>query len=84
MTPFYSNLKIEVNDKVAWTSGTSTGAPSAIRLREGETAHTKVSSWQNPNPDFFQSVDIPENILDPQKKNGLGMTKVSSRGLKPH
>ena len=83
VTPFYSSLKLEVNDKVAWTSGTSTGAPPVIHLREGETAQSKVSSWQSPNPGFFQGIDIPENILDPDKKNGLGVTKVSSRGLEP-
>lgn len=81
VTPFYSSLVIKVGEVVAWQSGTSTGAPPVIWLREGQTAQGEVSKWQNPNPGFFDTVDIPDKILDPAKKNGLGTTEVSNRGL---
>jgi hypothetical protein len=50
-------------------------------LREGQTAQSEVSKWQNPNPGFFDQVAIPARILDPAKKNGLGTTEVTNRGL---
>ncbi len=77
----YAATIVKVNDKIAWRSGTSSGgAPSMIRLKEGQTAQGEVDKWQHPNVAFFDKVDIPESILDPAKKNGLGSTAVTNRG----
>lgn len=81
VTPFYSSLQVKIGEQVAWSSGTSTGAPPMLWLREGQTAQGEVSKWQNPQPGFFDTVDIPDKILDPAKKNGLGTTEVTNRGL---
>ncbi len=83
VTPFISSLKIEVGDKVAWQSATSSGAPPTVRLKESESVQSEVNRWQRPNPEFFERVEIPAQILDPAKKNGLGVTEVSNRGLVP-
>src|SRR5690606_19414069 len=37
VTPYISSLRIEVGGEVAWQSGTSTGAPALVRLKEGES-----------------------------------------------
>jgi SLA1 homology domain 1, SHD1 len=83
LTPFFSSLKLEVGGKLAWQSGTSTGASPIIQLRTGETAQDQVNQWQNPNVEFFAKVDLPDTILDPDKRRGLGVTNVSTRGLEP-
>ncbi len=81
VTPFYSRLEIKVGDVVAWQGGTSTGAPPVIWLREGQTAQGEVSKMQSPQPGFFDTVEIPDKIIDPAKRNGLGTTEVTNRGL---
>ena len=83
ITPYYSQLKLTVGDKVAWQSGTVTGAPPTIRLQDGETVQREVSKWEKPNSGFFGNVDLPAKVLDPDKKKGLGVTKVTTRGLEP-
>jgi len=42
-----------------------------------------VNRWQRPNVDFFEKIDIPEKLLDPTKRNGIGATQVTNRGLIP-
>jgi hypothetical protein len=81
VTPFLSLLRIEVGPKVAWESGTSTGAPPVMTLREGESMQNVINSYQRPNPEFYELVEIPASILDPDKRNGLGTTEVTNRGL---
>ncbi|MCI0357715.1 MAG: hypothetical protein L0211_04415 [Planctomycetaceae bacterium] len=81
VTPFYSSLVIKVGEVVAWQGGTSTGAPPVIWLREGQTAQGEVNKWQNPHPEFFDHVEVPDKIIDPAKRNGLGTTEVTNRGL---
>jgi hypothetical protein len=81
VTPFYSSLVIKLGEVVAWQGGTSTGAPPVIWLREGQTAQGEVNKWQNPQPGFFDTVEIPAEIIDPAKRNGLGTTEVTNRGL---
>jgi hypothetical protein len=81
VTPFVSSLVLKLGDKVLWQSGTSTGAPPVLFLRDGQTAQGEINKWQNPDPDFFSRVDIPTRLLDPAKRNGLGKTEVTNRGL---
>jgi hypothetical protein len=81
VTPYYSSLVIKVGEVVAWQGGTSTGAPPVIWLRDGQTAQGEVSKMQNPHPEFFDHVEIPDKIIDPAKRNGLGTTEVTNRGL---
>ena len=81
VTPYISSLRLMIGDKVAWQSGTSTGAPSIIMLKEGQTAQAEIDKWLHPNPDFFDNVEIPSKILDPAKPTGLGTTQVTNRGL---
>jgi hypothetical protein len=81
VTPYISSLRLMLGDKVAWQSGTSTGAPGIIMLKEGQTAQAEIDQWQHPNVEFFDKVEIPAKILDPSKHTGLGTTQVTNRGL---
>ncbi len=81
VTPFVSSLVLKMGDKILWQSGTSTGAPPVLFLRDGQTAQGEINKWQNPDPDFFSRVTIPGKLLDPEKRNGLGTTEVTNRGL---
>jgi hypothetical protein len=81
--PFVSTLTLKVGEKTAWQSGTSTGAPPIVRLKQGEAVQNEVDKWQNPRPEFFEKVEIPPRIIDPKYKSGLGTTLVSNRGLVP-
>lgn len=49
--------------------------PAHLRMQHGGVAFAKE--------DFFDKVDMPERILDPAKKNGIGTTRVTNRGLIP-
>ncbi|WP_425619263.1 PQQ-binding-like beta-propeller repeat protein [Anatilimnocola sp. NA78] len=83
LRPFISDLRLTVGDTEAWSSGTRTGAPGMVNLREGQTLQGEVDRWQKPNPGFFTTVDVPDKIMDPAKRNGLGKTLVTNRGLIP-
>ena len=81
-TPHIAEVKLMVGDVVAWQSGNSNGgAPGMIMLREGQSAQAEVNQYSKPNPGFFGTVKIPVRISDPAKRNGLGTTKVTNRGL---
>lgn len=81
--PFISTLTLAVGKNPFWTSGTSTGAPAMMMLRDGQSAQGEVDKMQRPNPEFFEGVKIPAKIMDPAKRGGLGSTKVTNRGLVP-
>lgn len=83
VTPYFSSLEILSGDRVAWSGGTSTGLSPVLWLQEGQTPQQQANQAQQPNPGFFAKVEIPEKILDPAKKRGLGTSVISSRGLTP-
>jgi hypothetical protein len=79
--PFISEVRVDVGGQIAWQTMTSSGVPPLLRLKEGQTVQSEVDKWQRPNPQFFDTVNMPERILDPAKRNGVGQTKVTNRGL---
>jgi hypothetical protein len=81
VTPEISTVRIEVGGKVAWSACTGTGAPSVLMLPKGQTAQSEIDRWQKPNVEFFEGLDIPDSILDPARRTGLGTTRVTTRGL---
>lgn len=78
-----STLTVKVGDAVAWRSGTQSGAAPIIHLREGESAQGEADKFNHPNVQFFEKVDLPDSILDPAVREGLGVTKVTNRGGQP-
>jgi hypothetical protein len=83
ITPEISKITITIGEKVAWSSMTATGASPFVTLKAGETVQGEVSKWQKPNPDFFDGVKIPDRIIDPDRRQGLGSTAITTRGLIP-
>lgn len=83
VTPYYSTIKVTHNGKVAWQQGGGSGAPSVMFLKKDESAQSRANSMQKPYPGLFSNVDVPEKIFDPTKKNGLGTSLISARGLTP-
>ena len=83
VTPYFSRLKVMQGDTVAWQSGTSSGLPSVMFLKPGESAQSRANEMQKPNPDFFQNAKIPPKIFDPAFRNGFGTSTISSKGLVP-
>jgi len=83
VTPYISSLRIEVGGEVAWSGGTSSGAPAMLRLGQGQSVQDEVNRWQNPDAEFFERVVVPGKLIDPKKRNGLGTTQVTNRGLIP-
>lgn len=83
VTPYYSRLMLSVNGVLAWSTSGGSGVPPVIHMRQGESAQRQAEEMQKPDPGLFRRVDIPEKIYDPAKKNGLGSSLISSRGLTP-
>ncbi|MCA9133885.1 MAG: hypothetical protein KDA45_12050 [Planctomycetales bacterium] len=83
VTPYFSTLEVVHHGRSAWHAGGGSGAPPVIFLRDGESAQSKADDMQRPDPELFSRTDIPEKIFDPAKKNGLGSSLISARGLTP-
>lgn len=81
ITPYVARLKILVNKEEAWSTVSSSGPPPIITMRKGETLQSVVDSGNQPNWSFYQTVDMPTEIIDPNKRGGLGSTAVTNRGL---
>ena len=83
VTPYFSRMELSYNGKVAWQAGGGSGLPGVIFMRPGESAQSQADAQQKPYPGLFSQTDIPEKIFDPTKKNGLGSSLISARGLTP-
>ncbi len=83
VTPYIATVKVMLGNDEAWGMMSSTGPPPFLMLRQGESVqdHINASGSGSPNWKFFQSVDIPHEILHPKKKGGVGRTSVTNRGL---
>lgn len=79
--PYISTLKIVAKGQDAWQRTTSSGFPSYVRVKEGSSIQQEVDKWQKPNPEFFRTTALPQRVMDPDWKHGLGITKVTNRGL---
>ena len=52
-----------------------------IQLREGESLQQKIAETQKPNLGFFSTTDVPESIINPEFRTGLGTSVITNRGL---
>jgi hypothetical protein len=80
--PLISTIELSINGQPAWRARSSRGVPPFIRLGEGETLQQKVNESQTPDIGFFASQDIPEAIVNPVFREGLGTSVITNRGLK--
>lgn len=79
-TPFISAYEIHRGNELIWSSGSSSGVPPVILFGDG-TPQSQASKWEKADHDFFTRVDIPDSVMDPAKKGGLGTSYISSRGV---
>ena len=75
--PHFSSLKIYRGETILWQSGTSTGAPGFIR---GDV-QTELNKYQNPQLNFFKSVEPDVEIIDPKYSRGFGVSRLGLRGI---
>lgn len=81
ITPYVSTLTLLIGNDQGWQSGTASGPPPTVMMKEGDSLQSEVDRWNGPTWSFFQSVDIPPEILDPKMRGGVGKTAVTNRGL---
>lgn len=81
VSPKMSSLVIKVGDQTVWQTRTRTGVPDRMYLRSDTTVQQEIDRYQQPNPRIFHYSKIPPTITDPQYKDGLGTTDVTTRGL---
>ncbi|MEX0794951.1 MAG: SHD1 domain-containing protein [Pirellulaceae bacterium] len=81
VVPQMSSLVIKVGDQTVWESQTRSGVPDRMNLTPDITVQQHIDLFQTPNAQFFRYSKIPSSIADPQYKDGLGITDVTTRGL---
>jgi hypothetical protein len=83
-TTYRSCVSVNLDNKLAWSSASFTGgATPHVMAKSGEELQSKIDEMQKPNAGFFDQVKIPDRILHPDKKYGMGTTMVTTRGLVP-
>ncbi|MCA9129216.1 MAG: hypothetical protein KDB22_19145 [Planctomycetales bacterium] len=83
ITPYFSTLTVLYDNKIAYQSGSGSGAPPVMFLNSGQSAQAQADAMQKPHPELFRDHDIPDRIVDPNKKDGLGSSMISAQGLTP-
>lgn len=81
ITPYIAVLKIFVGKEEVWATVSSTGPPSVVSMREGDTLQGQVDRGNQPMWNYYATIDIPTELIDPNKRRGLGTTAVTNRGL---
>ena len=79
-TPYISAYEIRRGEELLWSSASSSGVPPVILFGEG-TPQAQASKWENADYSFFTRVDIPQSVMDPAKKRGLGESSITNRGV---
>ncbi len=77
-TPHFSTLVIQKDKTVIWQTGTSTGLPMTLNSL---TLQAHIAMSERPQTSFFQSVEIPKEIIDPKYSRGFGVAKLGLRGI---
>jgi SLA1 homology domain 1, SHD1 len=77
-TPHFATLELKMGDTIVWQTGTSTGAPPII---SGNDLQSSVAKSQVPQLEFFRSVLVPAEIIDPKYSRGFGVSILGLRGI---
>lgn len=82
--PYFSKLELLYGGEIAWSStGGSGGLPSVVFVTDGGSIQSEINKNAHANPEHYERTDIPEDIYDPNKKNGIGVSTISAQGLTP-
>ncbi len=80
VTPWVQLITISFRDSQVWSRGMG-GVPYSIQLKENETVSGAVAAATQPSYSLFQNPSIPEEILYPQYRSGLGQTAITANGF---
>lgn len=79
--PFLSSITLSIDGQPAWIAHSSVGVPTSMILREGDSLQERIDATQSPDVEFFRERDIPEAIINPAFREGLGTSLITNRGL---
>jgi hypothetical protein len=79
--PWTHSLQITAGDKQVFNCVNVSTAPNNLRPNDGESTQAAVTRACQPNPQIFESMMIPPNILKAQFQGGLGKSKITGDGL---
>ena len=80
--PHVANIKIKRDDQIIWQTGTSSGPPPFVRVRQGSSVQSKVDDFSKSQIGFFKTVRIDEEIIDPRYSRGFGKSILGLRGIR--
>ncbi len=66
ITPYIASVKVLVGKDEAWANISSSGPPPVVSMREGDSLQAEVDRSNQPTWTFYQTVDIPTEIIDPR------------------
>jgi hypothetical protein len=80
-----SLVEVQVDGKQAWVRSAEVGGTYGIIEPEpGETLQDYINrNKPKPDVDFFDRVTISDRIIHPDKKDGIGASVITARGLVP-
>ncbi|TWU54455.1 hypothetical protein Poly51_31740 [Rubripirellula tenax] len=79
--PYLSTIELTIDGQPAWRGRSSSGVPPVVRIAEGESLQRKVDEAQAPDIGFFSTVNVPESIINPEFRTGLGVSLITNQGL---
>lgn len=81
IVPYVATLKLMIGDAEAWQTMAISGPPYSVAMKDMSALQSEVDRNNTPNWSFFQTVEIPSEHIDPKKRDGVGKTSVTNRGL---
>lgn len=80
ITPFTSELQIQRGGKILWSRKTSNYVPSILFMRDGQTLQQEVSKFEKPDPTFFENLNLPPRIINPDLLKSMGRSRLTESG----
>ena len=78
--PWRQEVKIMQGEQLAWS--TSSGhVPRSFLLGDGESVGRKMSEATKPSYELFENLVVPEEVIYPKFRNGLGRTAITVGGF---
>lgn len=83
ITPYVSSYQIYQGQEMLWVSESTNGLPPILRASDQKDAQSAAKEYEVADIGFFDHVDIPDEIIDPKLKGGLGTSNITLHGLVP-
>lgn len=79
--PWISQVNLTIDGDSVWSASGSTGVPQVLSPFGFGSIESRVQAAQQPNPGFFDGIQLPEKLIKPEFKNGFGVSEVGLRGV---